>query len=107
MFVLSSGVMSVGPAKTAETILGLLEGFNSKNAGPTLMTPELRTNMQILDKFRHESESILSKSQDCEELLNTCRTLATKEASLRISLQELQSVQPQPSATQVTVEQNC
>jgi len=92
-------IASSARAKTAETILSQLGGFNEKHSGPKLMQPEIKSNMQILDKFRHESESILSKSQECGGLLDSCRTLATKEASLRISLQEFDSVQPRPAAS--------
>jgi len=71
---------------TAEQIINKIQHFTRGIKSGKLVSSEMEDGVQMLQRYKEEAQSTLVNLKQCHQLIEQCRRLATKEASLKISL---------------------
>jgi len=78
----------------AQELMSKIQEFTKRVKSGALFTTEMEEGIQLLKGFKEEVQCIQANTRRCEEMVEKCRRLATKEASLNISLNMAKEVMP-------------
>jgi len=79
----------------AQELMSKFQDFTKRVKSGALFTTEMEEGIQLLKGFKEEVQCIQANTRRCEEMVEKCRRLATKEASLNISLNMAKEVMPE------------